>query len=190
MKRINFLILHGTMGSPEGNWFPWLKAELEKDGHGVNAPLFPTPEGQDFLSWSALAQKQMERLDPAATILVGHSIGAIFALGLVQEIRKSFRAAFLICPFMRKIGLEPYDGLNASFIDRAFDWPLLRKSIGETHCFMGSDDPYVPLAMSREIADNMHTDLTVVEKGGHLNAEAGYREFPLLRDKIRQTVGV
>ena len=45
------LIFHGTHGSPEGNWFPWLHGELISKGWDVDVPAFPTPEGQSLDNW-------------------------------------------------------------------------------------------------------------------------------------------
>lgn len=42
----NILIVHGKENGPEGNWFPWLKTFMEKHGHNVKVPKFPTPKNQ------------------------------------------------------------------------------------------------------------------------------------------------
>ncbi len=47
----NVIIIHGTGGSPKGNWFPWLKEILENEGCKVFIPRFPTPENQSLESW-------------------------------------------------------------------------------------------------------------------------------------------
>lgn len=39
----NAIIIHGTEGYPEENWFPWLKNELELIGYNVIVPQFPSP---------------------------------------------------------------------------------------------------------------------------------------------------
>ncbi|MDR3425652.1 MAG: alpha/beta fold hydrolase [Alphaproteobacteria bacterium] len=188
MRHTNFLIVHGTLGNPESNWFPWLKRELEKEGQTVIVPRFPTPEGQTLSSWLDVAEKVVKGLDPADTVLIGHSLGAIFLLRLAEKAQKPFQAAFLVCPFMRKIGVEPYDTLNATFIQPPLDWPRIRKNAPRIHAFAGQDDPYVPLPYASEVAEQSGATLTVIDKGGHLNAESGYREFPLLLEKIRQTI--
>jgi predicted alpha/beta hydrolase family esterase len=44
----NIFIIHGSYGNPDENWFPWLKKELEQEGHKVFVPKFPTPEDQSL----------------------------------------------------------------------------------------------------------------------------------------------
>lgn len=37
----NYVIIHGSFGSKDGNWFPWLKDELERKGKQVIVPQMP-----------------------------------------------------------------------------------------------------------------------------------------------------
>lgn len=46
----NYIILHGSFGSPDGNWFPWLKTELKKRGHKVDVPQMPIGVDRQTLS--------------------------------------------------------------------------------------------------------------------------------------------
>jgi predicted alpha/beta hydrolase family esterase len=175
------------MGSPASNWFPWLKHELEACGHTVAVPTFPTPQGQSLEAWRTVANGVLEKSNPAQTILVGHSIGATFALRIAENAVFPFKAVFAVAPFAHDLGLAPYDQLNASFTRPPFDWDRVREKAGHISCFAGNDDPYVPLAYAKEVADGAGVALTVIAKGGHLNAESGYLEFPLLLNEIRQT---
>jgi len=36
--------LHGFGGRPDTNWFPWLKDQLENQGHEVFIPALPQPD--------------------------------------------------------------------------------------------------------------------------------------------------
>ena len=54
---------------------------------------------------------------------------------------------------------------------------------GSLICY-GSDDPYVPLARSQQLAEHLHAPLQVIPGGGHLNDETGFTAFPQMRDAI------
>lgn len=179
----NFLIIHGTGGSPEGNWFPWLKAELEKIGHKVICPQFPTPENHSYETWKYKFLEIRNQLQEPLTI-IGHSLGAIFCLRLLEENLVKAESCTLVCPFNKSLGIEYYDSLNTSFIKEDLNYEKICLNCSKFHVFAGDDDPYVPLLLSEEIANRLGTTLTVVPNGGHLNEEFGFTKALFLIDRL------
>ncbi len=181
---MHFLIVHGSYGHPQENWFPWLKAELEKEGHTADVPAFPTPEGQTWNNWYPMAKEALKDHKLGDTILIGHSIGAAFVLRLAERTAFPFRAVFAVCPFMHELGLEMFDVLNTTFIRPEPNWNDVKAGAKHIVCIAGDDDPYVPLAMPRKIAEKAGAEMVEIPNGGHLNAEAGCTKFPLLLNRL------
>jgi len=183
--QLRVVVLHGAHGGPDTNWFPWLHGALEAQGVEVVRPHLPTPQGQSLATWLDAYDCVVSSLPPAATVLVGHSLGAAFALRLVERAREPVAGLFLAAGFIGALGLPDYDPINASFFAALFDWAGIRARKGRAcRCWAGDDDPYVPLARSQDIANHLGVELEVVPGGGHLNAETGFNAFPQLRDAV------
>lgn len=179
----NVVIVHGTGGSPQGNWFPWIKEKLESKGYNVIAPQYPIGEAQNFDAWLDVFNEQAGVLNPINTILIGHSIGAPFILRMAELSSVPYKALFPICPFDRPLG-SIFDVPNATFVEHSFDWEKIKHRAKQSFCYAGDNDPYVPLALSENVADNLNAPLKIIKDGGHLNAEFGYTEFPELLEDI------
>lgn len=175
------IIIHGTEGSPEGNWFPWLKDELEILEVEVSVPRFPTPENQSLENWMKVIDDYSIDED---TILIGHSLGPAFILSLLEKYKA--KAAFLVAGFVGSIGAEPYDTYNKSFCMKDFDWDKIKQNCKKFVVINGEDDPYVPLEKGRELAEKLGTDIFVIKNAGHLNEESGFTRFDFLLEKIKE----
>jgi predicted alpha/beta hydrolase family esterase len=175
------IIVHGTGGSPEGNWFPWLQAELEALGHTVLVPRFPTPEGQSLYTWFEAFQGYEHYLQDA--ILVGHSIGPAFLLRVLEKTDATAKAAFFVAPFMQPLGND-FDLPNKSFIEAPVEWERISRRCGSFTVIASDNDPYVPLAYSQEVAQELGAEVVVLHNAKHINKDAGYTQLPVLLDLI------
>lgn len=184
MSIAKVVIIHGSYGRPDGNWFQWLKQQVEDTGNVAVVPKFPTPDGQSLSTWTDAFREQVGTLT-ADTILIGHSLGAGFVLNLLEQSDVCIRAAFLIAGFLGELGLPDFDGINSTFVSKHFDWNRIKKHAQNTKVISGDNDPYVPLSKGRELAAQLDVPLQVVPGGGHLNLESGYTEFPLLLEQLR-----
>ena len=187
MENINFVIIHGAYGTPQENWFPWLKKQLKKKGFNVQAPQFPTPERQTPFEWKKVFRREVGELDKN-TILIGHSLGSAFILSLLEDTDLSIMASFLVSAFLGSLGLPEFDVVNAPFFEKEFDWKKIHRNAGKVFVYNSDDDPYVPLNKGYEIADLLETNLIVIPKGGHINASAGFTSFPQLLENIENVL--
>ena len=117
-------LIHGALGNPDENWFPWIRQELENDGHEVIAPTFPTPQGQSLFAWQEVFSSYHVNSDD---VFVAHSLGPAFVLSLLEKV--SCKACFFVSGFTGFLDNETFDTINRSFVDRDFDWELIRR-----HC--------------------------------------------------------
>ncbi len=106
---LQVIIIHGAHGGPETNWFPWLHAALAGDGIKVVRPRFPTPEGQSLSAWFEAYYLAVKSLHTSPAILVGHSLGAAFALRLIERAVEPVAGVFLAAGFVGALGLPDYD---------------------------------------------------------------------------------
>jgi len=173
------VIIHGAYGYPEENWFPWLRIELQKLGHDVVVPRFPTPEGQNLKSWMSIIKRY--QIDDN-TILVGHSIGAAFILRILE--RNRAKAAYLISGFLGALDNEDVDTINATFFEKPFDWDEIKSNCKKIVMFSSDNDPYVPVKKRDELAERLGIKPVIVKGAGHFNAKAGYTKFELLLKEL------
>lgn len=182
---MNFLILHGTLGSPEGNWFPWLAGELEKLGNKTLRPQLPTPEGQTPENWVKIIRESAEKLG-GDLVIVAHSRSPLAVCQYLQTRTSPVKACFFASGFAQRLSPDDtYSPLNDPFDDLSADWAKVRQNCQKFICFAGDNDPYVPMDIARDFADKLKAEFIVVKNGGHLNADSGFIRFPVLLNTIQ-----
>jgi predicted alpha/beta hydrolase family esterase len=177
------VIIHGTKGSPEGNWFRWIAERIGGLGVDVLIPRMPTPEGQSLAAWLEAFEASVGRVNEQTT-LIGHSLGATFTLRVLERLSVPVQRSVFVAGVIGQIGIAEYDALNSSFIEAPFNWDKIRSNAGKAICLSGDDDPYVPAEQGRLLAERLGVPNRVIMGGGHLNAESGYCSFPELLEAL------
>ncbi len=178
-------IIHGSMGSPLGNWFPWLKTGLERLGFEVVAPQFPGPPNQTFEDWLPLLQPHLKKADEKS-IFIAHSLGPAFVLQLLEKTPAKASACYFVAGFTEKLGIMVFDSANASLIGKPLDWKSIRKKCPKFVCFASSNDPYVPMEKTKSLNDNLQGEFVLVQNAGHFMKSDGFERFPVLLERIKR----
>ncbi|MDR1197166.1 MAG: class I tRNA ligase family protein [Candidatus Nomurabacteria bacterium] len=131
----NFVILNGFTGFEEGKsraFIPWLASILENDGYKVQAPILPNSDNPDVQEQVKYVLENV-KFDKN-TVLVGHSLGAIVAMEVVEKLSVGLRRLVLVAPaipkFMRnEKNMTAIAGKPVKYVDTfsgGYDWRALR----------------------------------------------------------------
>ena len=175
----NYLLVHGSFGSPFVNWFPYLRSEIEKRDSDVYTPDFPTGVGyQNYENWSKLLKAYLDAgLINEDTVIFAHSIAPVFICHFLTEHKIKVKRLVFVCGFNNYLGInEEYDSVNKSMYFNSLE--DIKNYCDDIVCFYSDNDPYVKYEVEKEFADIVATKQVVIPDGGHLNSESGYNEFP------------
>ena len=178
------IIIHGTYGKPDENWFPWLKSKLEELDYQVYVPNFPTPTNQSLESWIDAFIEFNKYIDPQ-TILVGHSLGVAFILTILESMDLPIRAVFLVSGFLGLLHDNEFDDLNADFTLRNFNWDKIKNNVQKVYLYHSDNDPHVPIEKANTLARNLGIRPTIINNAGHFNTASGYLRSPQLLSDIK-----
>lgn len=170
----NYIILHGSFGSNNGNWFPWLKNELEKKNKKVDCPQMPVGVGnQNYENWS----NEMNKLDiNGGTTIIAHSIAPIFVCKYLITNDIKVKKLIFVCGFNNYLGIDKdFDAVNEPmFIDNYYD---VKNCCNNIECYYSDNDPYVNFEVEKNFADGLTDKQFIIRNGGHINSETGYIKF-------------
>ncbi len=148
-----FLILHGRSSTPKDNFYPWLKMELESKGFKVEVPEMPGRgepndiEQADFVEKNCTLNKE--------TVIVGHSMGGLVALRLLERGIKVHGVVFLATPITgRFLDGKVRSSVTAAAV-RGFDYEKIKKQADFFKILSDSTDSVVSQEDGKILAKNL-----------------------------------
>ena len=187
MKRI--IIVHQWAGSPESDWYPWLKKQLEAKGCEVIVPAMPDSEHPKIEPWVETLRQAIGEPDDQ-TLLIGHSVGCQTIIRCLASLPgdKKFAGALLVTPWVTLLPAalpdEESTATGKPWLETPIDWEAAKKHLPKVAALFSNDDPYVPMVDTETFNEKLGAQITILENKGHLTAEEGWTEVPEVLEVI------
>lgn len=173
MKKI--YLIHGFEGSPNGGWRPYLMRELAKQNVYTCALSMPSPEAPLLNDWMAEIKRYIDRDINDDVYLVGHSLGGTAILHYLEKFNSpNLKGVIMVSAPCNQ---NSNDKIK-EFLNKDFDWSLIKNKIDNVVVIHGDNDPLVPLSDAQKISDELNGELIIIPNGGHLNGSSGFTELP------------
>ena len=185
MKNIKVVFIHGNgTSTPNDNWWPYLKTELEKLGLRVTARQFPDAQLALASSWLPFLKHELGVNE--TTILIGHSSGALAAMRFAEQ--NKILGSVLVGAMYTDLGMES-ERLSGYF-DKPWDWESIRNNQQWIVQFASMDDPWIPIEEPRFVHKNLKSQYHEFTKQGHFGGDYYKVEFPELVQVIKKKLSI
>ena len=129
------IIFHGTGGSPDVCWYPWLRSRLEARGYAVEVPSYPDINVEPIVTF--LPKVLSAHAFDANTVLVGHSAGAALLLSILENVETVIPQAILVSGYS-----TPPNTAEEPVLQSGYDWSKIKSHVRDIYFVNSVDDPY------------------------------------------------
>ena len=183
---INYFIIHGSLGNPSENWFPWLTQNLIEKGKNVIVPHFPGPKEQNYDNWSKLMMyyKNLGLINEE-TVFICHSVAVIFVCKFLIKNKIEIKSLISVAGFNALLDSE-LDEINKTFLVEEKEFTKIDKYVRNVYCFYSDNDPFVSRDALEEFIYKIKGAKCLIKSAGHFNSISGYKEFPQILEAIEK----
>ncbi len=201
------IVVHRWGGTPETDWYPWLKREVESLGGECLVLTMPNPNNPRLKEWVSTLKESVKEVNEQ-TYFVGHSIGCQTILRFIEGLPKSAEVGgvVLVAPWT-KLKPASYESdedkaIAQPWIDSPIDWKRIFAHDHNTTCVFSDDDPYVSLDEVEFFRNKLNADIILEKKMGHFTIYDKITQLPMVlhvlkkwgifphREKKRETKGI
>ncbi len=189
----HIIIVHRWQGNPNGDWYPWLKKELDAKGHSVIVPKMPDPNHPTIQTWIAALSKVAGKVDES-TFFVGHSIGCQTILRYLPHIPNNEVAGgvVLVAPWTK---LKPTDedteediATGRPWVEMPLPWELAKVHAKKFFCLFSDDDPYVYTEEEKTFKQKLGAETKMEHAKGHYTELDGIKHLPVVLGQIEKMI--
>lgn len=167
-------IIHGWEGTPENNWLPWLKTQLEKNGFEVFVPEMPDTNNPKKLAWIKTMRDLVVSPDEN-TYLIGHSLGCQAIQRYLESLEGNsiVGGSVLVAGWINDPMWEDRDEEETKVVHDWFDIPKDYEKI-KSHCkkfvsIFSSNDPFIFSTNWEEAKNILGSEVVVLKDRGHFD---------------------
>ena len=179
----NYFIIHGSFGSSQENWFPWLEEKIKAGGGCFNLDFPIGTNRQNYTNWEMVLDS-VKRFINEGSVFFCHSISCIFLVKYCVKNNIKIGKAVFVSGFNHYLGLdEDFDEVNCTmYTNRVDEFKNLCK---ERICYFSKSDPYVKYEKLKEFAKQVGAKEIEIDDAGHFNETADYTKFEDLLQYIK-----
>lgn len=175
MKNMKVILIHGNGNStPNDNWLPYVKTELEKLGIKVIAKQFPDANLAREIFWIPFLKNELKADEN--TIIIGHSSGALAAMRFAEKNR--LLGSIIVGAMHTDLGIE--NEILSGYFNRPWDWESIKNNQKWVIQFASTNDPWIPIEEPRFIHKKLNTEYYEFNNQGHFGGDYYKHEFPEL----------
>jgi predicted alpha/beta hydrolase family esterase len=169
------LILHGWGGSDHPHWQSELASEIAKNYGTVSFPLLDNCHFPSKNRWIKQVKKLLEEFKPDTVVC--HSLANTLWFWLCQEEIDTIEKLYMVSP----PSLTTTEPTIKTFFPCKIPQNIHAK---EVHLIVSDTDPWIKLDEAQKLAKSIDAQYTVIENGGHINADSGYGKWKLIENLL------